>query len=182
MSPFPALHRRPAQRPPAKGAAVRAAVLTSAGTAAIVAGCAYQAMRCQAPHSSAIAVTAAQALLSGWLELTSTHIPAVYVDHHLRLPAAWHHDPLVMAGFHLLVGLALALLFRGTADLPARLSHSAASTARHWWTRLLYVISLVLHRTDEPLPQPRPAPRPTVALPRPQALAALLHRVQPCAP
>ncbi|MER7345784.1 hypothetical protein ABT390_10285 [Streptomyces aurantiacus] len=107
---------------------------------------------------------------------------AARLDDHLRIPAAWHHNPLAMAALNLLAALALLLLFRSTANLPAVLTYAATSTARRWWTRLLYVLSLVLHRRDEPLPKPRRVPRPAVALPRPHALVALLHRAQPCAP
>ncbi|MFE6282633.1 hypothetical protein [Streptomyces sp. NPDC057877] len=206
MSAFRALdRRRPAQRPRAKGAVGRAIVLALAGTAlaaglrhattdsavswpallvaaAVLAVCAYPAMRSEAPRVGVLVVTAVQALLPGWLELTSTGIPAARLDDHPRLPAAWHHNPLAMAALHFLAGLALVLLLRGTANVPAGLAHSAASTARRWWTRLLYAIGLVLRHTNEPLPRPGPAPRSAVTLPRPRSLAALLHRVQPCAP
>lgn len=206
MSAFRTLDRhRSDQHPPASGAAVRAIALALVGTAlaaglhhattdsaaswpalftaaAVLAACAYPAMRSGAPRASALALTAVQALLPGWLQVTGADIPAARLDDHLRLPAAWHHNPLAMAALNLLAGLALFLLFRSTANLPATLSYAAASTARRWWTRLLYVISLVLHRADEPLPKPRRTPRPAVALPRPHALVALLHRAQPCAP
>ncbi|CAM5704438.1 hypothetical protein SALBM135S_07617 [Streptomyces alboniger] len=140
-------------------------------------------MRCGAARASTLAVTAVQGLLPGWLELTGTHIPAARLDDHYRLPAAWHHNPLAMAAWNFLVGLALVLLFRSATNLPARLAYAAAGTTRRWWTRLLHVIGLVLHGTVEPLPgPPQPPPRPAVALPRPHALVVLLHRAQPCAP
>ncbi|MGW7079841.1 hypothetical protein [Streptomyces sp. NPDC054866] len=206
MSAFRTLDRhRSAQLPPARGAAVRAITLALTGTAlaaglhhattdstvswpalltaaAVLAACAYPAMRCEASRASALAVTAVQALLPGWLELTGTGVPAARLDEHLRLPAAWHHEPLAMAALHLIAGLALVRLFRSTANLPALLAYAAAGTARRWWTHLQYVISPVLHRTDKPLPKPQRAPRPTAALPRPHALVILLHRAQPCAP
>ncbi|MEW1926280.1 hypothetical protein [Streptomyces sp. NPDC088360] len=172
MSAFPALDRhRSAQRPHASGAAVRAIALALAG-AALVAGL----------HLATTDYAILQTLLLGWLEPTGAVMPAARLDDHLRLPAAWHHNPLAMAVLNLLAGLALFLLFRSTANLPVLLSYAAAGTVRRWWARLLYVISLVLHRADRPLPEPRRTPRPAVTLPRPHALVVLLHRAQPCAP
>ncbi len=79
--------------------------------------------------------------------------------------------------------LALVVLLRGTDHLPARLSYAVASAARRWRVCLLYVVSLVPHRTYEPLPKPRRAPRSALVPPRPpHALVVLLHRAQPCAP
>ncbi|MEV2256974.1 hypothetical protein AB0I94_41640 [Streptomyces sp. NPDC050147] len=155
------------------------ALLTAA---AVLAACAYPAVRYEAFRASALAVAAVPASLPGWLELTGTGMPAARLDEHLRLPATWHHNPPAMAALHLFAGLALVLLLRRTANLPALLAYAAAGTARRWWTHLQYVISLTLHRKNEPLPKPRRAPRPTAALPRPQALVVLLHRAQPCAP
>ncbi|MFF0474931.1 hypothetical protein [Streptomyces sp. NPDC004284] len=206
MPTFRALdHPLPAEHPPASGAAVRAVVLALAGTAlaaglrhattgsaaswpallvaaAVLTACAHPAIRPEASRASTLALTAAQALLPGWLEPAGTDTPAARLDGHLRLPPAWHHQPVAMAALNLLVGLALILLLRGTADLPARLAHAAAGTARCCWTRLPYVIGLVRRRTAEPLPAPVRTPRPAVALPRPHALMVLLHRAQPCAP
>ncbi|WP_369142569.1 hypothetical protein [Streptomyces sp. R44] len=196
---------RSARRRPAGGAAVRAIVLALAGTAlaagphhattdsavsrpaplvaAVALGaCAYPALRSEARRASTVAVTAAQALLPGWLQLTGAEVPAARLDDHPRLPAAWHHQPPAMAALNLLAGLALILLVRGSAGLPARPTYAAAGTARHWWTYVPYAISLIVRRTDVPLPMPRRIPRPAVALPRPHALVALLHRAQPCAP
>ncbi|WP_086830889.1 hypothetical protein [Streptomyces sp. NRRL B-24572] len=87
-----------------------------------------------------------------------------------------------MAALNLLVGHALILLLRNTADLPARLAYAAAGTARRWWTRLPYAVRLLTRRADAPPPKTRTAPRPAVTLPRPRALSVLLHRAQPCAP
>ncbi|MEU2233344.1 hypothetical protein [Streptomyces vietnamensis] len=87
-----------------------------------------------------------------------------------------------MAALNLLVGHALILLLRNTADPPARLAYAAAGTARRWWTRLPYAVRLLTRRADAPPPKTRTAPRPAVTLPRPRALSVLLHRAQPCAP
>ncbi|MGW1511090.1 hypothetical protein [Streptomyces sp. NPDC002394] len=201
-----ALDRRHSpQRPPARGAAVRAIVLALVGTmlaaglhhattdsavswtalliaAVVLAVCVYPALRSEAPRAGAVVLSAAQALLPGWLRLTGTEVPAARLDGHLRLPTAWHHQPLAMGVLNLLAGFALILLVRGTTGLPARLTYAAAGSARHWWTYVSYVVSLVLRRAAEPLPRPRRAPRSGDALPRPHALTILLHRAQPCAP
>ncbi|WP_143060230.1 hypothetical protein [Streptomyces sp. TLI_105] len=196
---------RSTRRPPAKSAAACSIALALTGTglaaglhhattdsaaswpapgiaAVLLAACAYPAIRSGAPRAGTLALTTAQALLPSWLALTRTDVPAARLDGRLRLPAARHHQPLAMAALNLLAGLALILLLRSTADLPARLTYAAAGTAHRWWTNLPYVIRLLLRRTDEPLPRPRRAPRPAVALRRPHALVVLLHRAQPCAP
>ncbi|MFG2028074.1 hypothetical protein [Streptomyces sp. NPDC048825] len=150
--------------------------------AAVLAGCAYAVLREGAPRWSVFALAAVQALLPGYLQLTGTEIPAAALDDHLRLPSVWHHNALVMAALNFLVGLALLCFFRSASELPGRLSHAVAGAVRGWWTRLLYVIGLVLGLTGTPLPQPARPPLPAVSLPRPHALTVLLHRAQPCAP
>ncbi|MFH8621619.1 hypothetical protein ACH4A8_06865 [Streptomyces vietnamensis] len=87
-----------------------------------------------------------------------------------------------MAALNLLVGHALILLLRNTADPHARLAYAAAGTARRRWTRLPYAVRLLTRRADAPPPKTRTAPRPAVTLPRPRALSVLFHRAQPCAP
>ncbi|MEU9069878.1 MULTISPECIES: hypothetical protein [Streptomyces] len=160
-----------------------AASWPAVGVAAVVlGGCAFPAVRSGAPRAGTIALATMQALLPGWLALTGTHVPAARLDGHLRLPAAWHHQPLAMTALNLLAGLALVLLLRSTADLPARLAYAAAGAAHRWWTRLPYAVRLLTRRTDATLPKPRRAPRPAVTLPRPRALVVLFHRAQPCAP
>jgi lysylphosphatidylglycerol synthetase-like protein (DUF2156 family) len=148
--------------------------------AAVLAVCAYPVLRTGASRGSALVLAAVQALLPAWLELTDTEIPAPALDDHLRLPPAWHHNPLAMAALNFLATLALVYVFRSASGLPARLSYAA--TARRTWDRLLYVIGLVLRLTGTPHPRPPRPPLPVVALPRPCALTVLLHRAQPCAP
>ncbi|MEV6589795.1 hypothetical protein [Streptomyces acidicola] len=154
--------------------------------AAVLAVCAYAVLREGAPRWSAVALAAAQALLPGYLELTGTEIPATALDGHLRLPSAWHHDPLVMAALNFLAGLALVCFFRSASDLPERLAHAVAGAVAGavggWWTWLLYVIGLVLGLTGTPRPRPTRPPLPAVSLPPRHALTVLLHRAQPCAP
>ncbi|MFI6008684.1 hypothetical protein ACIBAG_07610 [Streptomyces sp. NPDC051243] len=154
------------------------------GIAAIVlAACAYPALRTGADRASALALAAVQAFLPAWLEFTDTEIPAPALDDHLRMPSAWHHNPLAMAALNFLAALALIHLFRSASGLPARLSYAVAATTRRWWDRLLYVIGLVLRLTrTTALSQPPWSPLPAAALPRPHALTVLLYRAQPCAP
>ncbi|WP_405922703.1 hypothetical protein [Streptomyces sp. NBC_00035] len=150
--------------------------------ATVLAVCAYAVLRTGAGRGSALALAAVQALLPAWLELTDTEIPAPALDDHLRLPSAWHHNPLTMVALNFLAGLALVYFFRSASGLPARLSYAVAATTRRWWLRLLYVIGLGLRLTGIPLPKPPWLPLPAGALPRPHALTVLLYRAQPCAP
>ncbi|MBA4864271.1 hypothetical protein H1V43_23525 [Streptomyces sp. PSKA54] len=150
--------------------------------AVVLTACAYPVLRTGAGRRSVLALAAVQALLPAWLEFTDTEIPAPALDDHLRLPSAWHHNPLAMAVLNFLAALALVYVFRSASGLPARLSYAVAATARRAWDRLLYVIGLVLRLTGTPLPRPPRPPLPAVALPRPRALTVLLYRVQPCAP
>ncbi|WP_330308453.1 MULTISPECIES: hypothetical protein [unclassified Streptomyces] len=150
--------------------------------AAVLAACAYPVLRTGASRRNTLVLGAAQALLPAWLEITDTEIPAPALDDHLRLPAAWHHNPFAMAALNFLAALALVYVFRSASGLPARLSYAVAATARRAWDRLLHVIGLVLRLTGTLLPRPPRPPLPAVALPRPRALTVLLYRVQPCAP
>lgn len=150
--------------------------------AAVLSVCAYPVLRAGASRTSTLALAAVQALLPAWLELTGDDIPAAALDGHLRLPSAWHHNPLAMATLNFLAALALIVFFRSVADLPARLSYAVAATANRWWDRLPYVIGLVLRLTGTPLPQPPRPHLPAMALPQPRALTLLLYRIQPCAP
>jgi hypothetical protein len=153
------------------------------GLAALVlTACAYPVLRTGADRGSALALAAVQALLPSWLEFTDTEIPAPVLDHHLRLPPAWHHNPLVMVALNFLAALVLVHLFRSVSGLPARLSCAVAATVRRSWDRLLYVISVVLRLTGTAPPQPPRPPLSSAALPRPRALTVLLYRAQPCAP
>ncbi|WP_406405428.1 hypothetical protein [Streptomyces sp. NBC_01643] len=147
-----------------------------------LAACAYPVLRTGASRRSALVLAAAQAVLPAWLELTDTEIPAPALDDHLRLPSAWHHNPLVMASLNFLAALALVYVFRSASGLPSRLSYAVAATARRTGDRLLYVIGLVLRLSGTLLPRPPRPPLPVVALPRLHALTVLLHRAQPCAP
>lgn len=149
---------------------------------AVLAGCAYPVLRAGSDGRNAFALAAVQALLPLWLEFTDTEIPAPSLDDHLRLPAAVHHNPVVMAALNFLVALALTHVFRSATDLPARISYAGAATARCWWDRLLHVIGLVLRLDAAVLPRPGRPPLPAVTLPQPRALTVLLHRAQPCAP
>ncbi|MHC5259450.1 hypothetical protein ACYSUO_16360 [Streptomyces sp. UC4497] len=151
---------------------------------AVLAACAYPVLRAEAPHPrlGALALAAVQALLPTYLEWTGREIPTAALDDHLRLPPSWHHNTVAMAALNILVGLALTCFFRSASDLPTRLAYAIAAHTRCWWTSLLYAFGLVLRLTGTPAPQPPRPPLPTVALPRPRALTALLHRAQPCAP
>ncbi|WP_328747320.1 hypothetical protein OHT57_17350 [Streptomyces sp. NBC_00285] len=150
---------------------------------AVLAVCAYPVLRAGArSRRSVLALAAVQALLPAWLELTDTDIPTPALDDHLRLPSAWHHNPLMMAALNFLAALALVYVFRGATGLPVRLSYAVAATGRRAWDRLLHVIGLVLRLTGTPLARPPRPPLPVVALPQPRALTVLLYRVQPCAP
>ncbi|NGO06660.1 hypothetical protein G5C60_03005 [Streptomyces sp. HC44] len=150
--------------------------------AVVLAVCAYPVLRTGAPRSGVLALAAVQALLPAFLGSTGTEIPTTALDDHLRLPAVWHHNPLVMAALNVVAALTLAWFFHSASELPGRLSHAIAAPARRWWTHLLYVIGLALRLTGPPLTQPARPPLPAVALPRPHALTGLLYRAQPCAP
>ncbi len=102
-------------------------------------------------RASTLAVNAVRAVLSGWLRLTGTDVPAAQPDGHLWLPATCRHQPLAMALLNAVAGLALILVLRNTAGLPARPTCAAAGTARHWWTYLPYAVGLTLRRAVQPM-------------------------------
>jgi hypothetical protein len=143
---------------------------------------AYPVLRRGASRASAVVLAAVQALLPAWFDVTGTEVPAAALDGHLRLPATWHHNSLAMAALNFFAALALTCFFRSASDLPTRLSHAVAATARRWWVHSLYALGQVLRVTGRPLPRPGKPPLPAVTLPRPHSLTALLYRVQPCAP
>ncbi|MEU0171413.1 hypothetical protein ABZ214_39205 [Streptomyces iakyrus] len=143
---------------------------------------AYPVLRTAAPRTRAVALAALQALLPAWFAVTGGDVPAAELDGHLRLPATWHHNSLVMAAPNFLAALALTCLFRSASDVPTRLSHAVAATARRWWTRVLHLIGQGVGLAGRHLPQPRRPSQPVVTGPRPLYLTVLLYRVHPCAP
>ncbi|MET8540654.1 hypothetical protein ABZW03_08370 [Kitasatospora sp. NPDC004799] len=151
--------------------------------AAVLTVAAYAVLRAGTPRWSILGLAGVQAFLPAWLGLTDTDLPTAASDGHRHLPSAWHHNTVVMAAMHFLAALALAALFRGAGELPARLSVVFTATARRWRDYLLIALGPAWRALSTPAPPVAgPALVPSTAPPQAHSLTVLLDRVQPCAP